>query len=97
MPTDANSPALRLLRHIRDEAHRFALEYHRNLRSKRVRDSLLDDVAGVGPAKKKALLAAFGSVRRMAVASEDRIASVPGIGYKLASEIKQVIAGNVSA
>ena len=91
---DKDSSGLKVLRRLRDEAHRFALGYHRNLRSKRVRDSLLDDVAGVGPAKKKALLAAFGSVRRMASASEDKIASVPGIGYKLASEIKQVLAGN---
>ncbi len=91
---DKDSSGLKVLRRLRDEAHRFALEYHRSLRNKRIRDSLLDDVSGVGPSKKKALLASFGSVRRMASASEDRIASVPGIGYKLASEIKQVLAGN---
>jgi excinuclease ABC subunit C len=94
---DKDSSGLKVLRRLRDEAHRFALEYHRGLRNKRIRDSLLDDVSGVGPSKKKALLASFGSVRRMARASEDRIASVPGIGYKLASEIKQVLAGKGSS
>lgn len=90
---DRDSLGLKVLRRLRDEAHRFALEYHRNLRSKRIRESILDDIAGIGPAKKKALLAEFGSVSRMAKAGEDRIASVAGIGYKLAVEIKQVLDG----
>ena len=75
---------LLFLQRIRDEAHRFAREYHRNLRSKRIRESLLDDIQGVGPSKKRALLAEFGSVRRLARAPEDKIASVSGRGYKLA-------------
>ena len=88
---DRDSVGLKVLRRLRDEAHRFAIGYHRNLRSKRIRESALDEIAGIGPAKKKALLAEFGSVSRMAKASEDRIASVAGIGYKLAVEIKQVL------
>ncbi len=87
-----SSLGLKVLRRLRDEAHRFALEYHRSLRNKRIRESRLDDIQGVGPSKKKLLLAQFGSVRRLASASEDKIASVSGIGYKLAKEIKEALA-----
>lgn len=82
---------LKVLRRLRDEAHRFALEYHRSLRSRRVRESLLDDIEGVGPSRKTALLSAFGSVKRIRKASQDEIASVPGIGYKLAGDILSVL------
>lgn len=88
---ERDSSGLKVLRRLRDEAHRFALEYHRNLRNKLIRDSLLDDIPGIGPSKKKSLLSEFGSVRRLAVADEDSIASVSGIGYKLALEIKKTL------
>jgi excinuclease ABC subunit C len=82
------SPGLHVLQRIRDEAHRFALAYHRRLRARRIRDSALDEVEGIGDRKKEALLAHFGSVDRLRRASEADIASVPGIGEALAREIK---------
>jgi len=83
------STALKVLQRLRDEAHRFALTYHQKLRSRLIRESVLDDVSGIGQRKKRILLEKFGSVRRIAKATEDQIASVPGIGYELAREIKE--------
>jgi excinuclease ABC subunit C len=68
--------ALYLLQQVRDEAHRFAVSYHRTLRGRRMLDSLLDHVAGVGPARKKALLREFGSVKRMREATLDELSDV---------------------
>lgn len=82
------SPALHVLQRTRDEAHRFALAYHRRLRARRIRDSALDEVEGIGDRKKEALLAHFGSVDRLRRATEADIAAVPGIGEALAREIK---------
>ena len=85
LPED--SPALHLLRHIRDEAHRFAVGYHRLLRRKRARRSELDDVPGVGPARRTALLKAFGSARKVREARLEELAAVPGIGPAAARRI----------
>ncbi len=74
IPRDAE--ALYLLQRIRDEAHRFAVAYHRTLRSKRMIDSILDDVPGVGPARKRALLRRFGSLRRLREADPEELAEV---------------------
>ncbi len=82
------SASLRLLQQIRDEAHRFAITYHKKLRSKRQTHSALDDIRGVGPRRRTALLKRFGSARRLAEASEEEIASVAGISPALAREIK---------
>jgi excinuclease ABC subunit C len=82
------SPALYLVQRIRDEAHRFAIAYHRDLRSKRTVRSAFDDLAGVGPARKRALLRVFGSAKRVREAPVEQIAAVPGIGAKLAEKIK---------
>jgi excinuclease ABC subunit C len=82
------SPALNVLRSLRDEAHRFAIAYNRKLRAKRIQESVLDDIPGIGPSKKKNLLSVFGSVRRLSVAPEAEIALVPGIGTILARNIK---------
>ncbi|MDE0137211.1 MAG: excinuclease ABC subunit UvrC [bacterium] len=71
-----DQPALHLLQRVRDEAHRFALMYHRQLRGKRMIDSILDDVDGVGPARKKALVRTFGSVKKMREASVSQLAEV---------------------
>jgi len=71
-----DQPALHLLQRVRDEAHRFALMYHRQLRGKRMIDSILDDVDGVGPARKKALVRTFGSVKKMREASLSQLAEV---------------------
>jgi excinuclease ABC subunit C len=70
------SDALYLLQHIRDEAHRFAITYHRTLRNRKTRASALDAVPGIGPERKKLLLRKFGSVRRILQASEDDLAQV---------------------
>ena len=85
------SQSLYLVQRIRDEAHRFAVTYHQNLRSKRAIRSLLDDVAGVGPAKKRALLRKFGSVRGMREAGVDDLAAVAGVGPALAKRIKDAL------
>lgn len=71
-----DQPALHLLQRVRDEAHRFALMYHRQLRGKRMIDSILDDVDGIGPTRKKALVRTFGSVKRMREASLGQLAEV---------------------
>ncbi len=83
----AGSPSLFLVKRVRDEAHRFAIEYHRNLRGKSLTASALDDVPGVGPKRKKALIKAFGSVKRLREASVDDIAAVPGVPRDTAEEI----------
>lgn len=85
LPSD--SQALLVLRHIRDEAHRFALAYHHALRRKQISESVLDDISGVGPARKKDLLKHFGSLRRLRDASVEQIAGVPGVGQELAEAI----------
>lgn len=74
LPRD--EPALHLLQRIRDEAHRFAITYHRQLRGRRMVDSILDDVAGIGPTRKKQLIKSFGSVKRMREADVDALAEV---------------------
>lgn len=82
-----NSPALHLVQRIRDEAHRFAITYHRSLRGKRQIDSALDALPGVGPARKKALIAAFGSTAAVRRAGVDQLRAVPGISEPLARAI----------
>ncbi len=81
-----NSIALYLLQRIRDEAHRFAITYHRKLRSKGTLSSALDQISGIGPAKKKRLLERFGSVSRMRESSLTEIAEI--VGSRLAEKIK---------
>jgi excinuclease ABC subunit C len=82
-----SSEGLYLLQRVRDEAHRFAINYHRQKRGKAVTTSALDDVPGLGPARRAALLKHFGSVRKLGAASVEEIAGVPGIGPKLAVTI----------
>jgi len=83
----ADSPALLLLRRLRDEAHRFALTYHRRLRARRIRESQLDDIPGIGPQRKQLLIKTFGSFERLARAPAEAIAAVPGVGPVLARQI----------
>ncbi len=73
---DRGEESLYLLQRVRDEAHRFAITYHRQLRGKSMVDSLLDDVPGIGPGRKKALIRTFGSVKKMRDASRDELADV---------------------
>jgi excinuclease ABC subunit C len=84
---ERNSDALRLLQRVRDEAHRFAITFHRNRRDKAVTSSVLDGVRGVGPARKRALLRHFGSPERLLEASREDLEAVPGVPGKLAREI----------
>jgi excinuclease ABC subunit C len=78
-----------VLQHLRDEAHRFALAYHRAKRAKRTLASPLDEIPGIGPARKKALLRRFGSLARLARATPEEIAATPGIGPELARAIAE--------
>lgn len=82
-----SSPALRLLQRIRNEAHRFALSYNRNLRKKRTLRSELSEIPGIGPKRQQLLLERFGSVRSLRNASAGEIAEVPGISSALAQQI----------
>jgi excinuclease ABC subunit C len=82
------SEALYLLQRVRDEAHRTAIGFHRKRRGARATTSALDGIPGLGPARAKALLKHFGSVRRLTVATEEELAEVPGIGPVLAATIR---------
>jgi excinuclease ABC subunit C len=86
------SQALYLVQRIRDEAHRFAITYHRDVRGKRALRSELDEIAGIGPGRKKALLRRFGSVRRIREATLDEVAATPGISRELAERLKAHLA-----
>jgi excinuclease ABC subunit C len=83
------SESLYLLQRLRDEAHRFAVGYQRTRRGKRMTESTLDKLAGVGPARRKALLQHFGSTNHLREASVEQIATVPGIGQDLAMRIHE--------
>lgn len=89
LPHDTN--ALKVLTRLRDEAHRFAIDYHRRLRNRTIRESALDEIPGIGPAKKRALLKHFGSVYRLARASVTEIAEVTGITESLAEAIHRAV------
>lgn len=86
---DKGAPALLLLSHIRDEAHRFAITRNRKNIAKRRSDSHLLEIPGIGSAKRKALLLAFGSAAKVREASAEQLAMVPGIGATLARQIKE--------
>jgi len=79
---------LRFVASIQNEAHRYAIKYNKNLRKKRIEKSVLDELEGVGPTRKKELLKAFGSVKKLKEANVEDIAKVKGIGMKLAEKIK---------
>jgi excinuclease ABC subunit C len=99
LPNDAdplifprNSEGLYLLQRIRDEAHRFAITFHRSRRSKVMLESLLDEIPGLGNARRTALLDRFGSVTAIRKAAVSELATTPGIGEKLAETIAQSLA-----
>ena len=83
------SQALMLLQRVRDEAHRFAITYHKSLRAKRTLSSGLDGIDGIGPKKKQALMKQFGSLKRIREASVEELMQVPGINHALAEAIKE--------
>ncbi|MEO9275796.1 excinuclease ABC subunit UvrC [Marinomonas sp. 5E14-1] len=85
LPPD--SAALHLIQHIRDEAHRFAIKTHRRRRDKKRRHSVLEEIPGIGPSRRKELLTAFGGYQELLSASQEDISKVKGIGVKKAEEI----------
>jgi excinuclease ABC subunit C len=84
---ERDSPGLQLLQRIRDEAHRFALGFHRHRRDAKARESILDALPGVGPARKRALIRHFGSTERLLAASPEELEGVPGVPAKTGREI----------
>jgi excinuclease ABC subunit C len=88
------SDALYLLQRVRDEAHRFAIRYHREKRSKRLQSSALDGVPGLGQGRRTALIKHFGSVKKLKQASVEEIATVPGIGRRTAEAVYAALVGS---
>ena len=84
---DHSTPELQLLQRVRDEAHRFAITHHRTRRDKAMPSSILDELPGVGPARKRALLTHFGSPENMIAASSEELQAVPGLPAKLGREL----------
>jgi excinuclease ABC subunit C len=78
---------------MRDEAHRFAITYHRQRRSKAMTSSVLDDVPGLGPARRAALLRHFGSLKKLRAADAEQVAAVPGVGAATAQAVVDALAG----
>jgi excinuclease ABC subunit C len=91
------SEGLYLLQRIRDEAHRFAIAYHRQKRSASMTTSGLDGIAGLGEARKKALLRHFGSVKRLRAATVEEVMEVPGLGRRTAEALVAALAGATEA
>jgi excinuclease ABC subunit C len=87
----SGSASLYLIKQVRDESHRFAITFHRELRTKAQSVSILDDVEGVGPKRKRAIMRRFGSLRRLRAASVEEIASVPGVPESVATDVWQTL------
>jgi excinuclease ABC subunit C len=86
-----NSPGLHLVMRLRDEAHRFAVTFHRQIRGKAMKASALDDLEGIGPTRKRRLLKTFGSVAALKRANVDEIAAIKGMTTTLASRVKAAL------
>jgi excinuclease ABC subunit C len=84
---DHSTPELQLLQRVRDEAHRFAITHHRGRRDKAMTSSLLDELPGVGRARKRALLTHFGSPEAVVGASNEELQAVPGVPAKVGREL----------
>jgi excinuclease ABC subunit C len=91
------SEGLYLLQRVRDEAHRFAIAYHRQKRSKAMTSSALDGIAGLGETRRKALLRHFGSLKRLKAATVEEVMEVPGIGRRTAEAVLAAVAVPVEA
>ena len=94
MDIDPHSEAFKLITRIQDEAHRFAITYHRNLRSKDQIHSVLDDIEGIGPVRRKALMRSFGDVERISKASVEELMEVPEMNRRAAEQVVEYF-GNV--
>jgi excinuclease ABC subunit C len=86
-----DTAALQLLQRVRDEAHRFAIDFHRGRRDKAMTHSILDELPGVGPSRKRLLLQHFGSPERFLQASREELEAVPGLPGKVAREIHNYV------
>jgi excinuclease ABC subunit C len=86
-----DSPALQLLQRVRDEAHRFAIEFHRGRRDKAMTRSVLDEVPGIGPARKRKLLQHFGTPERFLQATREELEAVPGVPGKVARDLYEYV------
>lgn len=86
LPIDRSSEGFRLITRIQDEAHRFAIEYHRSLRSKEQVHSVLDDIEGIGPARRKALMRHFQSLEAIREADVETLADVPSMNRAAAEK-----------
>jgi excinuclease ABC subunit C len=84
---DRHSPGLQLLQRVRDEAHRFALGFHRQRRDAKAKESIFDTLPGVGPARRRALIQHFGSAERFLEATQEELEGVPGMPAKTARSI----------
>lgn len=89
LPIDTHSEGFKLITRVQDEAHRFAIEYHRSLRSKAQVKSVLDDIPGVGPARRKALMRHFKSIEEIKKASVEELAEIPELNRRAAEDIWQ--------
>ncbi len=87
----SGSPSLYLIKQVRDESHRFAITFHRELRDKAMTRSAIDDVPGVGPKRRRALMKRFGSMKRLRAASEEEIAATPGVPAEVAHAVWQAL------
>jgi excinuclease ABC subunit C len=86
-----HTPALQLLQRVRDEAHRFAITHHRTRRDREMTQSLLDELPGIGPSRKRALLQRFGSPEGVVDATREQLEAVPGLPAKVAREVYAVL------
>jgi excinuclease ABC subunit C len=86
-----DTPELQLLQRVRDEAHRFAIEFHRGRRDKAMTRSILDELPGVGPARKRSILRHFGSPERFLSATPEELEAVPGLPGKVARDIHNYV------
>lgn len=95
-PVDVDDGALQILRHLRDEAHRFAVKYHRTIRDRDSLESELDGIRGVGPVRKRALLEHFGSLDGVMDACVEELASIPGMTREVAERIHRHFSGGLA-
>ena len=96
IPIDTHSEGFKLITRVQDEAHRFAIEYHKSLRSKAQVKSVLDDIPGVGPARRKALMRHFKSIEEVKAATAEQISEIPEIPLHIAEGIYEFFHGNKS-
>ena len=95
IPIDTHSEGFKLITRIQDEAHRFAIEYHRSIRSKEQVRSVLDEIPGVGPARRKALMKCFDSIEEIKQAEAQELHEKAGIPLSTAEEIYSFFHGSV--